>query len=82
MTLKKTLDDMADTIRKKVAEKDTSLQESIDAFKALTAYYAVQQKTRKKQDDDEPESEGFNFANGIGEGQHGATPQVRTRRSS
>ena len=41
MTLEKTLDKWASTLSDKAAEKDTPLQESIDAFKAVTAYYAA-----------------------------------------
>ena len=84
MTLKSTLDKLAKTLSDKAAEKNTPLQESIDAFKALTAYYAARQKSAKKSgEDDEPETGGFTFAGSDevvnGERQH---PQVRTRRNS
>ena len=81
MTLKATLDKWASDLSTKAAEKNTPLQESTDAFKAVTAYYAAQQKTRKNQAEDEPESSGFSFADEVvnGDRQH---PQVRSRRSS
>ena len=81
MTLKSTLDKLAKTLSDKAAEKNTPLQESIDAFKALTAYYAAQQKNRKNRDDDEPDSEGFSFA-GSDEVVNGGNTQVRARRNS
>ena len=84
MTLQKTMDELANKLKDKAAQKDTPLQESIDAFKALTAYYAARQKSAKKSgEDDEPETGGFTFAGSDevvnGERQH---PQVRTRRNS
>lgn len=84
MTLAKILDQWAENLSKKAAEKDTPLQESTDAFKAVTAYFAVQQKRAKKTDDDEPETGGaFTFA-GAEEVVHGERqyPQVRARRNS
>ena len=54
MTLQKTLDEWVKALSDKSSQKDTPLQESIDAFKAVTAYYAARQKTAKKSSDDEP----------------------------
>lgn len=84
MTLKITLDKLAKTLSDKAAEKNTPLQESIDAFKALTAYYAAQQKRSKNQPDDEPDSEGFSFAGNdeVVNGSPGQRAQVRARRNS
>ena len=82
MTLKKTLDELAKTLGDKVRQTDTSLQESIDAFKALTAYYAVERKQLKKQDEDDPDSGGFSFAGKDEVAHDSRTPQVRTRRNS
>lgn len=79
--LKKTLDDWANKLAKKAAENSTPLQESTDAFKAVTAYYAAQQKARKNQGDDEPDTEGFSFA-GSNEVVNGGNPAVRARRNS
>lgn len=72
MSLKTDLDKLATAIAKgatgllavkkpnEKTENPINLQEAIDAFKALTQYYAVQLKTKKK-GDDEPEGE-ENFA--------------------
>ena len=63
-SLQKILDEWAEQLSDKAAQKDTPLQESTDAFKAVTAYYAAQQKrARKSGDEDEPEPGGFSFAN-------------------
>ena len=82
MTLKTTLDKWASELSTKAAQKDTPLQESTDAFKAVTAYYAAQQKSRKNQADDEPDSEGFSFADEVVNGSPGQRAQVRARRNS
>ena len=79
MTLKSTLDKWADELSTKATLKTTTIQESTDAFKAVTAYYAAQQKIRKNQADDEPEPGGFSFADEV---VHGGNTQVRTRRNS
>jgi hypothetical protein len=83
MTLEKTLDKWASTLSDKAAEKDTPLQESIDAFKAVTAYYAAKGKRARKADEDEPEEAGsFTFADS-GEVVNGSRDQkVRARRNS
>ena len=83
MNLKKTLDDFASKLAGKASKDDTPLQESTDAFKAVTAYYSAQRKTSRKSGDDEPESDGFSFADGVGEAEHGGTnPKVPARRNS
>ena len=82
MTLKSTLDKWASELSTKAAQKDTSLQESTDAFKAVTAYYAAQQKLRKNQPEDEADSEGFSFADEVVNGSPGQRAQVRARRNS
>jgi len=82
MTLKATLDKWATELSTKAAQKDTSLQESTDAFKAVTAYYAAQQKLRKNQPEDEADSEGFSFAEEVVNGSPGQRAQVRARRNS
>lgn len=82
MTLKSTLDKWAEQLAQQAKLKTSTLQESTDAFKAVTAYYAAQQKGRKKgsDEDDEP-SEGFSFAND--EVVNGSGDQaIRTRRNS
>ena len=80
--LKKILDDWAKNLSTKASQKDTPLQESTDAFKAVTAYYAAQQKRGKKSDDEEPEDTGFSFA-GSDEVVNGSgVAKVRARRNS
>ena len=85
MTLKNILDDWAEKLCAKAAQNDTTIQESTDAFKAVTSFYAATQKRGKKSADDEDPSEpgGFSFEHGNevvnGDRQH---PQVRTRRNS
>ena len=82
MSLQKTLDDWAQELSSKASEKDTPLQESVDAFKAVTAYYAARTKNAKKSGDDESEEPGgFSFASGS-EVINGASPKVRARRNS
>ena len=83
MTLFQTLDKLAKTISEKASEKGTTLEQSIDAFKALTAYYAVQQKRLKNRPEPEADSEGFSFA-GNDEVSNGSRehPEVRARRKS
>ena len=79
MNLKTVLDEFAKDLRKKASQKDTPLQEATDAFKALTAYYAAQQKGRKKSDPDEgDDSGGFSF----GEVSNGGRSKVSARRDS
>ena len=96
MTLEKTLDQWAGKLSDKAGQDDTPLQESIDAFKAVTAYYAAKGKRARKQDEDEPEEPGevttirgdsplvraFSFADS-GEVVNGSRDQkVRARRNS
>lgn len=79
MTLTQLLDKWAESLRDKAAQKDTSLQESTDAFKAVAAYHATQQKGRKKNEDDESDSDGFSFADEV---VNGGNPKAATRRNS
>ena len=84
-SLAKILDDWAKTLSDKAAQKDTPLQESTDAFKAVTAYYAAQQKRAGKSGDaDEPDSGGFNFANSgeVVDGESRQRKTVHPRRNS
>ena len=63
------------------AQKATSLQESTDAFKAVSAYHASVQKNAKKHPADEDDEGGFSFASSevVNGGQH---TKVRTSRAS
>lgn len=77
--LTKVLDDWANDLAKK-AQKATSLQESTDAFKAVSAYHASVQKNAKKHPTDEDDPDVFSFANS--EVVNGGSSQVRARRNS
>ena len=80
MNLKDILDKFAKRLSDKASEKDTPLQESTDAFKALTAYYAAQQKNRKKSSESEEDDTGeFSFADEV---KNGGSPSARNRRDS
>ena len=83
MTLKSTLDKWATDLSAKAADKDTTIQESTDAFKAVTSYYAATQKRGKKSaEDDEPPDGGFTFNDEVVNGSPGQRAQVRARRNS
>ena len=82
MTLKAIMDKWAKELSTKAAQSTTTIQESTDAFKAVTAYYAAQQKLRKNQPDEEADSEGFSFADEVVNGSPGERAQVRARRNS
>lgn len=86
MTLKTDLDTLAASIALKAALSDTSLQESVDALKALTQYYAVLQKGKKADDEDE-DGTFADFAASIGEAAnegsgHGKAVRGRQQRTS
>ena len=75
---KDSFDKIAKIMADKATEKDTPFAEITDAFKAMTAYYALLLKHKGKTSDDD--ADGFDFANGIGE-EHGESG-VPGRRSS
>lgn len=86
MNLRDELDKLAEQIAKKASLSDTSLQESIDALKVLTPYYALTQKLKTG---DEDPSDGATFdtfsaeITGTEERQNGRTTgsaQIRSRR--
>ena len=86
MTLKQTLDSWANKLATKAAQENTPLQESTDAFKAVTAYYAATQKRARKagEDEDPPDSSGFSFAQSgeVVNGEPGQRKAVHPRRNS
>ena len=82
MTLEQTLDKLAKTLVDKASQDATSLQESIDAFKALTAYYAAKQRHAKKAGDEDDADDGFSFAGSNEVSNDSRNPQVRARRNS
>jgi hypothetical protein len=59
MTLRTELDKLASSIAKNAALDATSLQEKVDAIKALTPYYALTQKLAAKGADDEDDGATF-----------------------
>lgn len=79
MNLKAEMDKFAQALINKASQNATPLIESIDAFKAVTAYYAAQQKNRKGQTDEEPDPSGFTFADEV---VHGGNKTPSTRRNS
>ena len=87
MTLKSTLDKWADELSTKATLKTTTIQESTDAFKAVTAYYSAQQKIAKKHPDDEVELDEdgkpkFSFADEVVNGSPGQRAKIRASRDS
>lgn len=83
MTLKKTLDDWANNLAKKATEKDTSLQESTDAFKAVTTYYAALGKNAKKHPADDVGEGEWSFDDiEVVNGESGQRAKLRARRDS
>ena len=80
MNLKQKLDEFAQSLINKASQNATPLIESIDAFKAVTAYYAAQQKNCKGQTDEDPDPSGFSFTDEVVHGSGNKT--VSTRRSS
>lgn len=74
---RKSFDDMAELIAVKATHKDATFAEITEAFKVMTAYYALLLKHKGKPDS---VSDGFDFANGI-EDEHGSTG-VPGRRNS
>lgn len=82
MSLKKILDEWAKKLSAKASEKDTPLQESTDAFKAVTAYFTALGKKRQDHPDAEDETGEFSFADEVVNGSPGQHTKVRARRDS
>lgn len=61
---RESFDKMAAIIADKATQKDTPFAEITEAFKVMTAYYAL---TLKHKDAPPDDGGGFDFANGIGE---------------
>jgi hypothetical protein len=62
MNLKDELDKLAKVILAKAGHSDTSLTDAVDAFKATTAYYAIDLKRKGREpaeDEDENSFAGF-----------------------
>lgn len=82
MSIKQILDTWAKDLAQK-AQKATSLQESTDAFKAVSAYHAAQEKNAKKHPADEDDEGEFSFASSeVVNGSPGQREKVRARRTS
>lgn len=75
---------LARTIVQKATLNDTPFDESVDAFKALTTYYAL--RLKHKTGDDDPDPNGFNFGNtGFADTEQpngGPAVRSRSRRSA
>lgn len=73
-------DKLALAIAKKAIDKDTPLQEQIDALKVLTPYYNARTKGKKGTDEDESDGDDFDaFADklkAVSEGVNGGTEQA------
>lgn len=84
MTFKVKLEQLVIAVIDKASEKNTPLQESIDALKAATAYYAATQKRPKKTDDSEQDEDGFSFgaSSEAVDGSSGQRAKIRARRDS
>lgn len=86
MTLRAALDKLAAEIAKKAAEDATSLQESVDALKALVPYYALLQKLKGKDSDKDDDADNFDaFSADIAateqkESANGRTAKIRSRQ--
>lgn len=82
--LRDELDKLAKKIAANAALSDTSLQESIDALKVLTPYYAMTQKLAPKGDDEEADGatfESFSAAIAVNQEERiNGQPPVRSRR--
>lgn len=80
-----TLDDQMMALAKHIAAKasaaETALSDSVDAFKALTAYHALALKHRLSDDDEDDVTMGA-LVTRIAETSHGGTPIPDRRRSS
>lgn len=61
MTVREDLDRVANRVANKAAEDGTALELSVDALKALTAYYTAITKPRKSEA--EPDEDASTFAN-------------------
>lgn len=82
---KHSLHQLAQTIAKKAQQDTTSLSDQLDAFKALTTYYAAMAKQRGKAGDEPDESDGPSLADlasqlHVTEPMNGGNPSVRGRR--
>jgi hypothetical protein len=85
MNLKQVLDKWAEKLSAKAALENTPLQESTDAFKAVTAYYAATQKRAKKPDEDEVSEAGeftFGKSDEVVNGEPRQRAAVHPRRNS
>ena len=60
--LREELDKLVGSLGKRAAENDADFKDSLDYFKALTAYYALR---RKHPDDPSGDDDGFDFTKDI-----------------
>lgn len=78
MTFAESMDKLAAIIVRKAEFPDTPLAESIDAFKALTPYFAILVKSRKA--DADGEASFADFTKELTEHQNGGTELPDRRR--
>lgn len=85
MSAEKEIEKLAATVAKKAVEKDTPLQDQIDALKVLTAYNAMRQKNKTPPDNDEEDGDDFEGfqqkLNAVQEGIDGGSKAVRNSRA-
>lgn len=79
MSAKSKIEALALSVAEKAMEKDTGLQDRIDALKVLTPYYAALIKGKKQISDEDGEPTFADLTKGIEEHVNGI-PQVRTGR--
>lgn len=75
--LKEVLDQMAQDIAADAESADTALDQKVSAFNALRAYYALDQKLRKGEDDADGDETMADLASVI----HGENGHARRTRS-
>ena len=80
-SIRTSLDKLVKDIADKAAQKDTPFTETLDAFKALHAYYALLLKNKGDPADDAAGS-GFDFASGIAQEDTDGGARLSRRRSS
>lgn len=76
-SLKDVLDQMAQDIAETAQETDTALDQKVSAFNALRAYYALDQKLRKGEDEEDGDETMADLASVI----HGENGHARRIRS-
>ena len=79
MTAKHQIEKLALSVANKAMEKDTPLQDQIDALKVLNPYYIALTKSKKKGDEETDEPSFADLTRNIEDHANGAT-EIRARR--